>query len=154
MDIIGKESLENLLKAYNGTVIFVSHDRFFVNKIADCLLVFEKDKVTYFDGKYSEYEESRVDKQEKVIEVKKEKVVNNLYLMQKEKNKVINKINRLEKDIEAYEEKIAILNEELLNEEIYTDYAKLQEIQDKIDELNKKIDKNMEEWEKLQESIK
>lgn len=154
MDIIGKESLENLLKAYNGTVIFVSHDRFFVNKIADCLLVFEKDKVTYFDGKYSEYEESRVDKQEKVIEVKKEKVVNNLYLMQKEKNKVINKINRLEKDIEAYEEEIAILNEELLNEEIYTDYAKLQEIQDKIDELNKKIDKNMEEWEKLQESIK
>ncbi len=154
MDIIGKESLENLLKAYNGTVIFVSHDRFFVNKIADCLLVFEKDKVTYFDGKYSEYEESRVDKQEKVIEVKKEKVVNNLYLMQKEKNKVINKINRLEKDIEAYEEKIAILNKELLNEEIYTDYAKLQEIQDKIDELNKKIDKNMEEWEKLQESIK
>ncbi|MBO5005739.1 MAG: ABC-F type ribosomal protection protein [Clostridia bacterium] len=154
MDIIGKESLENLLKAYNGTVIFVSHDRFFVNKIADCLLVFEKDKVTYFDGKYSEYEESREDKQEKVIEVKKEKVVNNLYLMQKEKNKVINKIHRLEKDIEAYEEKIAILNEELLNEEIYTDYAKLQEIQDKIDELNKKIDKNMEEWEKLQESIK
>lgn len=154
MDIIGKESLENLLKAYNGTVIFVSHDRFFVNKIADCLLVFEKDKVTYFDGKYSEYEENRVDKQEKVIEVKKEKVVNNLYLMQKEKNKVINKINRLEKDIEAYEEEIAILNEELLNEEIYTDYAKLQEVQDKIDELNKKIDNSMEEWEKLQESIK
>lgn len=52
MDIIGKETLENLLQNYDGTVIFVSHDRFFVNKIADCLLIFEKDRVTYFDGKW------------------------------------------------------------------------------------------------------
>lgn len=45
MDIIGKESLENLLQNYDGTVIFVSHDRFFVNKISDCLLIFEKIKL-------------------------------------------------------------------------------------------------------------
>ncbi len=119
MDIIGKESLENLLKEYNGTVIFVSHDRFFVNKIADCLLVFEKGKVTYFDGKYNQYEESRVEEeQEKVIEVKKQKVVNNTYLMQKEKNKIVTKIKKLEKDIGTYEEEIKILSEELLKEEL------------------------------------
>ena len=40
MDIIGKESLENILKEYKGTLIFVSHDRYFVNKIADSLLIF------------------------------------------------------------------------------------------------------------------
>ncbi len=154
MDIIGKESLENLLKEYNGTVIFVSHDRFFVNKIADCLLVFEKGKVTYFDGKYNQYEESRVEEeQEKVIEVKKQKVVNNTYLMQKEKNKIVTKIKKLEKDIGTYEEEIKILSEELLKEEIYTDYAKLQEIQNKIEVLNKKVDDNMEKWENLQESL-
>ena len=55
MDIIGKESLEEMLKEYTGTLIFVSHDRYFVNKIADSLLIFEKDKVTYFDGNYEEY---------------------------------------------------------------------------------------------------
>ncbi len=154
MDIIGKESLENLLKAYNGTVIFVSHDRFFVNKIADCLLVFEKDKVTYFDGKYNEYEESRVEEeQEKVIEVKKEKIVNNTYLMQKEKNKIVAKIKKLERDIENYEQEVKLLSEELLKEEIYTDYTKVQEVQNRIDELNKKIDNNMEKWEELQESL-
>lgn len=154
MDIIGKESLENLLKAYNGTVIFVSHDRFFVNKIADCLLIFEKDKVTYFDGKYNEYEEKKIEEvQEKVIEIKKEKVVNNTYLMQKEKNKILTKIKKLERDIEAYEEEVKMLNEELLKEDIYIDYAKVQGIQNEIDELKKKIDSNMEKWEELQESV-
>lgn len=154
MDIIGKESLENLLKAYNGTVIFVSHDRFFINKIADCLLVFEKDKVTYFDGKYNEYEECRVEEeQEKVIEVKKEKIVNNTYLMQKEKNKILTKIKKLERDIDTYEEEVKSLNEELLKEEIYTDYTKVQEVQNRIDELREKIDNNMEKWEELQESL-
>lgn len=44
-----------MLKEYTGTLIFVSHDRYFVNKIADSLLIFEKDKVTYFDGNYEEY---------------------------------------------------------------------------------------------------
>ena len=55
MDIVGKESLENILKEYKGTLIFVSHDRYFVNKIADSILEFEKDKVTYFNGSYEEY---------------------------------------------------------------------------------------------------
>ena len=48
MDIIGKESLELLLKEYTGTIIFVSHDRFFVNKIADTLLIFAKHQVKQF----------------------------------------------------------------------------------------------------------
>lgn len=154
MDIIGKETLENLLQNYDGTVIFVSHDRFFVNKIADCLLIFEKDKVTYFDGKYNEYEGKRVEEvQEKVIEVKKEKIVNNTYLIQKEKNKILTKIKKLERDIEEYEGKVEDLNEELLKEEIYTDYEKVQEIQNQINELKEKIDNNMEKLEKLQESL-
>ena len=154
MDIIGKETLENLLQNYDRTVIFVSHDRFFVNKIADCLLIFEKDKVTYFDGKYNEYEGKRVEEvQEKVIEVKKEKIVNNTYLIQKEKNKILTKIKKLERDIEEYEGKVENLNEELLKEEIYTDYEKVQEIQNQINELKEKIDNNMEKLEKLQESL-
>lgn len=154
MDIIGKESLESLLKAYNGTVIFVSHDRFFVNKIADCLLIFEKDKVTYFNGKYNEYEERKLEEQqEKVIEVKKEKTVNNTYLMQKEKNKILTKIKKLERDIDTYEEEAKKLNEELLKEEIYTNYEEVQKIQNEIDELKKKIDDNMEMWEELQKNI-
>ena len=65
MDIIGKESLENLLKAYEGTVIVVSHDRYFINKIADCLLIFKENGVEYFDGTYAEYIEKNESEEEK-----------------------------------------------------------------------------------------
>ena len=67
MDIIGKESLENLLKAYEGTVIVVSHDRYFINKIADCLLIFKENGVEYFDGTYAEYIEKNESEEEKVV---------------------------------------------------------------------------------------
>ena len=62
MDIVGKESLEEMLKEYKGTLIFVSHDRYFVKKIADSLLIFEKNKVTYFDGNYEEYMRAKEEK--------------------------------------------------------------------------------------------
>lgn len=78
MDIIGKESLEEMLKEYTGTLIFVSHDRYFVNKIADSLLIFEKDKVTYFDGNYEEYmrikaENSKEDEADEIFKGIKER---------------------------------------------------------------------------------
>lgn len=55
LDIYSKEKLESLLTEYNGTVLFVSHDRYFINKVADSLLIFENDEVIYFNGKYDEY---------------------------------------------------------------------------------------------------
>ena len=61
LDIIGKENLEGLLVSYEGSLVFVSHDRYFINKVADSLLVFEKEKIVYFRGSYKEYLESRVE---------------------------------------------------------------------------------------------
>ena len=154
MDIIGKESLELLLKAYTGTVLFVSHDRFFVNKIADCLLIFKKDGVDFFDGTYDSYEEEKSrQREEQSFIKKKEKVVNNTYLMQKEKNKKMTRIKKLERDITELENKVAELNNELLKEEIYTDYEKLTTIQNEIQEMENKIDYNMNEWEELSSEL-
>lgn len=150
MDIIGKESLELLLKEYSGTILFVSHDRFFVNKIADSLLIFKKGEVNYFDGTYEAYENSRSEiTDEKQITEKKAKVINNTYLMQKEKNKALTKIKKIERDISELENKITELNNELLKEEIYTDFEKLTKIQNEIQELNKKLEDNFNEWEEL-----
>lgn len=56
MDIIGKETLERLLSNYTGTVITVSHDRYFINRVCNRLIVFDGGKVELFDGKYSDYE--------------------------------------------------------------------------------------------------
>ena len=150
MDIVGKESLELLLKEYTGTILFVSHDRFFVNKIADSLLVFTKSGVKYYDKTYSEYEEEKQEKpEEKVVEQKKEKNTNNLYLQQKEQARKDARIKKIEREIDELEKQVALLNEDLQKEEIYTDYEKLSEIQNKIDELNNKIEILMIEWEDL-----
>ena len=172
MDIIGKESLENMLKEYKGTLIFVSHDRYFVNKIADSLLIFEKDKVTFFDGTYEEYMEKRKEdeKQEDIniidkingksnteigknIEQLKDKKSNNSYFLSKEINRIKNKINKLEKEINEYEEEINRIQNEMLSEEISTDYIKLKELEDRIQELRNEIEMKMNEWEQLNNDL-
>lgn len=163
MDIIGKESLELLLKEYNGTILFVSHDRFFVNKVADSLLVFSKDGVKFFDGNYEKYEESllenynNIEKNENNSYDSKnkynncnEKTVNNSYLLQKEKNRASTRIKKIERDLELLEQKSKELNLQLSNEEIYSDYEKLTMIQNEIEEINNQINQYMDEWEKLQ----
>ena len=163
MDIIGKESLELLLKEYNGTILFVSHDRFFVNKIADSLLVFSKDGVKFFDGNYEKYEESLLENYNNIEKNENnscdsknkynncnEKTVNNSYLLQKEKNRASTRIKKIERDLELLEQKSKDLNLQLTNEEIYSDYEKLTMIQNEIEEINNQINQYMDEWEKLQ----
>ncbi len=154
MDIVGKESLENILKEYKGTLIFVSHDRYFVNKIADSILAFEQDRVVYFNGNYEEYIKYKEDnKQEDIVDNKvikdKKKSINNQYLLNKERTKRKNKINKLELQIEQKENEIKLLNEEMQKEDICTDYIKLEELQSKINSIEKEIEAKMLEWEEL-----
>ena len=157
MDIVGKETLENMLKEYKGTIIFVSHDRYFVNKIADCILEFEKGKVTFFDGNYEDYIQTKALKNNQETsntqkEIKQEnkknsnKNKNNDYFINKENNKIKAKINKLEKEIEEKENKIKNLQNEMLKEKYSTDYVKLKEMQDEIQKINQEIEEKMTEW--------
>lgn len=153
MDIVGKESLENILKEYQGTLVFVSHDRYFVNRIADCILAFEPEGVFYFNGNYEqycEYKESR-QQEEKVEEVatKVKNNSNNQYLQNKEMTKRKNRIKKLENEIEQKEQEVEVLKQEMQKEEICTDYVKLKEIQDQIIEIEQVIEEKMTEWEEL-----
>lgn len=154
MDIIGKESLELLLKEYKGTLIFVSHDRYFVNKIADSILIFENNKVTYFDGTYDEYIQTRTDEERQNIQKeKKVKNLNNEYFISKEKNRIKNKIQKLEVQISECEEKIKNLEKELLKSENSSDYIKLTEIQNNIKIINNEIENKMNEWAELENDL-
>ena len=156
MDIIGKESLENILKEYKGTLIFVSHDRYFINKIADCILEFKKNSVTFFDGNYSEYieyKEKNKEENTQINDIKKEKNKNNEYFINKEKNKINSKISKIEKDIEEKENEIKILEQKMQEKEISTDYLKLNELQKEIQELNNDIELKIKEWEELNEKL-
>ncbi len=152
MDIVGKENLETLLSAYTGTVIVVSHDRYFVNKIADSLIVFEDDGVKYFRGTYSEYLSTRQEDETKAVESKTKKE-NSSYLENKERNRIKNKIERIENEIEKREVKISEIKEEMLKEENCTNYIKLSELQKTIEELENEISEKMTQWEELNNKI-
>lgn len=155
LDIIGKESLENILKEYEGTLIFVSHDRYFVNKIADSLLIFEKDKVTYFDGNYEEYSEKKAIEEQEVeekVQVESKPKINE-YFAKKEINKIKNRISKIEEEISSKENEVEMLNKEMLKEEVCSDYLELTKIQEKIKEVQDIIDKKMSEWEELNENL-
>ena len=154
MDIIGKESLENLLKAYEGTVIVVSHDRYFINKIADRLLIFKENGVEYFDGTYAEYIEKNESEEEKVVSKEpKEKKKNTDYLENKERNRAKNKIKRIENDIENKEKQIKEIQEKMTSDEICTNYVKLNELQQQINLIEQEIEQKMQEWEELSQFI-
>lgn len=160
MDIVGKESLENMLKEYKGTLIFVSHDRYFVNKIADSLLIFEKNKVTYFNGTYVEYMQKREEAIENVQDetptiniIKTNNKSNNTYFINKEINRLKNKASKIEGEIDNNEKKIKEIEDSMLQEENNADYEKLSNLQNEINKLNEEIEAKMLEWEELTNKI-
>lgn len=158
MDIIGKETLEKMLSDYEGCLLFVSHDRYFVKKIADEVLSFEDGQVKHYRFGYEEYEEKKSagsgnftskgaeeSKKDAAKEKKEEKIkpVN----PGKEESKKRKKLEKLEQMIQEAEEIIDQLKEELLQPQNASDYAKLQEIQEKIDEKEAELLQWMEQWE-------
>ena len=147
LDIYSKEKLESLLTEYNGTVLFVSHDRYFINKVADSLLIFENDEVTYFNGKYDEYINQKTN-----VVIKKDKVKEKNSSKKESKPKTTFAImKKLERDIDKKEKKRKELETKLFDKEIYTNITKVNEINDKIESLTKEIDKLYDEWEKISE---
>ena len=167
MDIVGKESLENILKEYTGTLIFVSHDRYFVNKLADCILEFESGKVTFYQKSYQEFLEYKEKHEDAVEEIqnsdkaegkinsneRNKKKETNPYFIEKERNRIQNKICKIEKDIEQKEQEIQDLEKEMTKEEIASDYIKLNELQQKIQKINQEIEEKMQEWEDLNKKL-
>ena len=166
MDILGKESLENILKDYTGTLIFVSHDRYFVNKLADCILEFDNGNVAFYDKNYQEFLEykeqnniieeqnnSNIEGVENIQNTKDKKKEKNPYFIEKERNRIQNKMNKIEKEIEKKENKIQEIENEMTKEEICSDYIKLNELQEEIQKINQEIEEKMQEWENLNNEL-
>ena len=155
MDIVGRETLENMLKEYKGTIIFVSHDRFFVKKIADSILAFENGNVYFYRYGYDEYLEksAKLCGEEVETEVKKKepKKLHNSPL--KEKQKLERALKKLEEEINNKEIRVSDLQQELLKEEVYTDYVRVGEINSEIEAINKEIEDGMMRWEEIQKEI-
>ncbi len=148
MDIASKEALEEMLVRFEGTVLFVSHDRYFISKISNSLIHFDKDKVTFFPYGYSQYLSApkTVNTYEKTDAPKEKKSYTTPL---KEKSKKEKAIKKCEEKITALEAEISVIENELSKDEVITDYIKLTELNEKQALLQEELLNTMEEWESL-----
>ena len=162
LDITSKQVLEDALENYEGTIVFVSHDRYFINKIANKVLDITEDDYSIYLGNYDYYLEKREQeliakklKEEKTEEVQ-EKVAND-YVLGKEEKKRIRKLERTREEllekIESLEEKVTLVNNELAKEEVYTDAIKVQEYNEELRSLNQEIEDLNNTWLEIEEEL-
>lgn len=152
MDIVGKETLEDILKQFSGSVIFVSHDRYFIREISDSLLVFEQGGVKYLPYGYSQYLEMKPSETATENTAKpKEKKTYTTPL--KEKSKKEKAVKKAENEIAVLEEKIQQITKEISLEENISDYVKLSDLQETLENLQSELDKAYERWEQLSNQL-
>ncbi len=152
MDIASKEALEDILDAFEGTLLFVSHDRYFIRKLSSKLISFENDGVKYYEYGYSQYleQEKANAKPESTAELEKPKSAKKSYTTPgKEKAKRERQITKAEEKIALLEEKIGGLKEELEFDENKSDYLKLSALQEEIEAAEAELFSAMEIWDKL-----
>jgi len=163
LDIDSKEVLEAALIDFPGTIIFVSHDRYFINKITDKVAEMQDDGITIYLGDYDYYvekkdeeaEHERLNREKEPVQ-KPEKKKNRFKeekQLQSERRKKQRRIAKLEETIDNCELEIQQLEERMTEPEIYEDHEKAFEINQQINELKKKTEELMEEWGELQEEL-
>lgn len=142
LDIESREVLEEILLNYQGTILFVSHDRYFIEKIAKKMFILKDKKFKVYDMDYMEY----VDKTQetKVVEAVVQKKEERLDKRPKKKKDRRQKIERLEKQIENLEEALALKETEMFD--FSADAVKLNELYKDKEDIEKKLDDIMIEW--------
>ena len=161
MDIVGKETLENMLKEFTGTVIFVSHDRYFVNKVADKLLVLNGKDAVFYPFGYAEYElieRERLEREE--LERAPEKSIatgggtkKTFSTPLKDKSRKLKRVEKLEKLITECEKELSLIGKELEDPNVYSDYIKVNELQEKMNKVQLDYDAYSEEWLTLSDEL-
>ena len=145
LDIPAKEALEEALEEYDGTILFVSHDRMFLKKMATRIL--EMDTVSHiYDLNYEEYLEKKKNNYlQEVISLEKKETESKQSFVNVKALK--NRIAKLEKLIEESETDLEALRELRFEPEYYQDYRKMEELNEQIDEKHNEISAYMQEWE-------
>ncbi len=166
LDIFSKEILENAINNYEGTVLYVSHDRYFVNKTAKKILELSNNGITEYLGNYDYYvEKKETARREELLfgEPKtneSEKTISQTklsYQAQKEQQakerKIKNQIKKVENDIDEIENQIKTIEQQLLLPEIATNAEKAHELFDKKTSLDESLKELYIKWEELQEIL-
>ncbi|MBQ7223128.1 MAG: ABC-F type ribosomal protection protein [Erysipelotrichaceae bacterium] len=143
LDIMGKEALEDALQSYTGTLIFVSHDRYFIQKLATCILCVEGDKTAFYPLNYDEY----MEKDHKPIISEKPAEEKKPVSQAKQQRENVKKTAQLERMITRAERELEELREKRFDPEYYHDNRKMDALEEAIDEKHNEIAHLMEEWE-------
>ncbi len=150
MDILSKEVLEDILSDYEGTLIFVSHDRYFIKKVAQQILSFENGITKFYRFGYEEYLENQAlspvltDSAVKTPEKAPKKAFTTPL---KEKSRRERNLKKAEENVSKLESEMAAIEEALADENNQSDYIKLGELQNKLAEVSDELDKAMIAWE-------
>lgn len=160
LDIDSKEVLENALIDFDGTLLFVSHDRYFINRVATHVLELSENGSTLYLGDYDYYVEkkataemSQTEEASTSNQAKEASPVND-YQAQKESQKEVRKLMRqiesLEAEIEELESQSQAISEQMLET---NDADKLMELQAELDKISHRQEEAMLEWEELSEQV-
>ena len=157
LDMDSREMLETALLGFEGTILTVSHDRYFINRIADRVLVMEPDGVTEYLGNYDDYLEKLAQKNAPEEELAPQKTKTALREEKKREKAAIEaarrekaRIANLETQITDLEEQMTKLEIEMSDPEAYQDNARAQSMNKRYNDLQKKIADLYEEWEQAQ----
>ena len=160
LDIDSKEVLENALIDFDGTLLFVSHDRYFINRVATHVLELSENGSTLYLGDYDYYVDKKAEMEVSQIEeistsnqVKEASIVNDYQAQkesQKEARKLMRQIESLEAEIEELESQSQAISEQMLET---NDAGELMELQAELDKISHRQEEAMLEWEELSEQV-
>ena len=162
LDLPSKEILEQAMNEYDGTLLFVSHDRYLLNKVPNKIIEMTKDGFTIYDGNFEYYKQRKEwIKQKQSIETNNKVETNNSSqkssggYRSKEQRKAETKrklqIAELEKMISKTEEEISALENEMTKEEVFSDYILMNEKNSELEKLNSNLEEYYDNWTKLSE---
>ena len=161
LDLDSKEVLENALDDFPGTILFVSHDRYFINRIASKVVDISPHGITEYLGDYDYFIEKKTEAEELKAEqlagqpktvVHHQRNEDNKDL-QRQERRLTRAIAKIEETLSTLDDQIASLADELLNPDFADDHVKLMDLQAQIDALQAQHDSQSEEWLALQEEL-
>ncbi|MDO5559743.1 MAG: ATP-binding cassette domain-containing protein [Oscillospiraceae bacterium] len=165
LDLQTKEVLEKALSEYEGTIIFVSHDRYFLNRIATRIIEITADSTESFSGGFDDYlsvkkarelqaaeEENKL--KAEALRQQQEQKNERAFKSREQRNKDAKKrirIRELEAQMEDLQKELDELQEEILGEEVYSDFALMSEKCTRIDSIKNEMNEKFDEWAELSE---
>ncbi len=155
LDLNSKEELERALSEFDGTVIFISHDRYLLNKVPDKIVEITRNGAVVYDGNYEYYKErliqTRAAEAKPRTEKKKAETTYRSREMRRADVQRKQRIKELENEISYLEELCHVLEQELACEEVYSSFELTTEKSLQLEEANKKLEEYLAEWETLSE---